>query len=115
MGTIQKVIDGWTAFSTEDGTVHDNGTIVLLGGAVLILLLALYAAYNVTAALISGVVKTAAGTVHGVVNVSRMVGRKPEVAVAVATASIPVQRTAPVAEVGSGRPIARRREAAKIG
>jgi hypothetical protein len=64
---------------------------------------------------VSGVVKTVVGTVHGVVNVGRMVGHKPEVAVAVGTASIPVQRTVPVAQVGTGRPIARRREAAKIG
>jgi hypothetical protein len=115
MGTIQKIIDGYTAFATEDGTIHDNGTIVLLGGAVLILMLGLYAAYNVTAAMVSGVCKTAVSAAHGVMNVSRMVGRKPEVAVAVATASIPVQRSVPVAEVGTGRPIARRREVARIG
>ncbi|HUR74565.1 MAG TPA: hypothetical protein VMZ00_09825 [Sporichthya sp.] len=113
MGTIQKILDGYTAFATEDGTMHDNGTIVLLGGAVLILLLSLYAAYNVTAAVFSGVHKSVVGTVHGVMNVSRMVGRKPEVAVA--TASVPVQRTVPVAAVGTGRPIARRREVAKVG
>ncbi|MBA3744322.1 hypothetical protein [Sporichthya sp.] len=113
MGTIQKIIDGYTAFATEDGTIHDNGTIVLIGGAVLILALSLYIAYNVTAALFSGIRKTVVGTVHGVVNVSRVVGRKPEVAVA--TASIPVQRMVPISEVGTGRPIARRREVAKVG
>lgn len=112
MGTITSIIDGYTAFATEDGTIHDNGTMVLLGGAVLILVLSLYAAYNVTAAVVSGVRKTVVGTVHGVVNVSR-VGRKPEVAVA--TAGIPVQRLVPVAAVGTGRPIARRREVAKVG
>ncbi len=113
MGTIQKIIDGWNAFATEDGTVHDNNTLVLQGGAILIVVLSLFVAYNVTAALFSGARKTVVGTVHGVVNVSRMVGRKPEVAVA--TAVIPVQRTVPVAAVGTGRPIARRREVAKIG
>lgn len=113
MGTIQKIIDGWTAFATEDGTVHDNGTLVLLGGAVLILLLAVYAAYNVTAAVFSGIRKTVIGTVHGAVNVTRMVGHKPEVAIA--TTSVPVQRSVPVAEIGTGRPIARRREVAKVG
>ncbi len=112
MGTIHSILDGYTAFATEDGTVHDNGTIVLLGGAVLITLLSLYAAYNVAAAMFSGVRKTVVGTVHGVVNVSRVVGRKPEVAVL--TAAIPAPRIA-IAEVGSGRPIARRREVAKVG
>lgn len=113
MGTIQKIIDGYTAFATEDGTIHDNGTFVLLGGAVLILVLSVYAAYNVTAAVFSGLRRTVVGTVHGVVNVGRLIDRKPEVAVA--TASIPVQRLVPVAAVGTGRPIARRREVAKIG
>ena len=114
MGTIQKILDGYSAFATEDGTIHDNGTIVLVGGAVLILLLSLYVAYNLTAAMLGGVYKSVAAAVHGVQNVSRMVGRKPEVAVAVA-GNIPVQRTVPVAEVGAGRPIVRRREVAKIG
>jgi|1186.fasta_scaffold715045_1 hypothetical protein len=113
MGTIGKIIDGWNAFATEDGTVHDNGTLVLQGGAILIVLLGIFVAYNVTAAVFSGVSKTAVGTVHGVVNVTRMVGHKPEVAIA--TASVPVQRTVPTADIGTGRPIARRREVAKLG
>lgn len=113
MGTIGTIIDGYTAFATQDGAVHDNGTIVLLGGAVLILLLSVYAAYNVTAALFSGVRRTVVGTVHGVANIGRMIDRKPEVAVA--TASVPVQRMIPAAAVGTGRPIARRREVAKVG
>jgi hypothetical protein len=113
MGTIQSIIDGYTAFATEDGTVHDNGTIVLIGGAVLILVLSVYIAYNLTAAVFSGVRRTVVGTVHGVVNVTRVIGRKPEIAVA--TAALPVQRLVPVAAVGTGRPIARRREVAKVG
>lgn len=112
MGTIQKIIDGWNAFATEDGTVHDNSTLVLQGGAILITVLSLFVVYNVTAAFVSGIRRTVVGTAHGVVNVSRMVGRKPEVAVA--TASIPVQRTIPAAELGTGRPIARR-QVAKVG
>jgi hypothetical protein len=113
MGAIQKIIEGWNDFATDSGTVHDNGTLVLQGGAILIVVLSVFVAYNVTAAMFSGVRKTVVGTVHGVVNVSRMVGHKPEVAIA--TATVPVQRTVPTAEVGTGRPIARRREVAKIG
>src|SRR5690349_6898615 len=113
MGTIQKIIDGWNAFATEDGTIHDNNTLVLQGGAILIVVLSLFIAYNVTASIVSGVRKTVVGTVRGGVNVSRMVGRKPEVAVA--TAVIPAQRIVPISEVGTGRPIARRREVAKVG
>lgn len=112
MGTISTIIDGYVAFATEDGTIHDNGTIVLLGGAVLILVLCAYAAYNVTAAIASAVRTTVVGTVHGVLGIGRMIGHKPEVAVAVA--AIPVQRTVPVAQVGTGRPIVRR-TVAKIG
>ena len=113
MGTISKIIEGWNDFATEGGTVHDNQTLVLQAGAILIVLLGVFVAYNLTVAFLNGVRKSVVGTVHGVVNVSRMVGRKPEVAVA--TASIPVQRTVPTVEVGTGRPIARRREVAKIG
>ena len=113
MGTIQNMIEGYIAFATEDGTVHDNGTIVLLGGAVLIVALGLYAAYNVMAAVVSGTRTMVVSTVHTVVNVSRAVGRKPEVAVP--TANVPVQRLVPLAAVGTGRPIARRREVAKVG
>jgi hypothetical protein len=113
MGTIQKLIEGWNAFATEDGSVHDNGTLVLQGGAILIVVLSVFVAYNVIAAMFSGVRKTVVGTVHSVVNVSRMVGHKPDVAIA--TASVPLPRTIPVAELGTGRPIARRREVAKLG
>lgn len=109
MGTIQKIIDGYSAFATEDGTVHDNGTLVLQGGAILILILGLYVAYNLTVATFSGIRKTVVGTAHGVMNVSRMVGRKAEVEVPVV--AIPVQRSVPAAELGTGRPIVRRQVA----
>ncbi len=112
MGTISTIYDGYVAFATEDGTIHDNGTIVLLGGAVLILVLCAYAAYNVTAALVTAVRRTIVGTVHGIVGVGRLIGHKPEVAVAVA--AIPAQRVVPATQIGTGRPILRR-EVAKIG
>ena len=113
MGTIQKIIESWNDFATDGGTVHNNQTLVLQAGAILIVVLSVFVAYNLTAAFFSGVRKTVVGTAHGVRNVARVVGHKPEVAVA--TASIPVQRSIPAAEVGTGRPIARRREVAKIG
>jgi hypothetical protein len=113
MGIISKIVSGYGDFATDNGTRHDNGTIVLVGGAILIVVLGLYAAYNLTAAVLNAVRRTVVGTAHGVVNVSRMVGHKDEVAVPVA--AIPVPRTVPAAELGAGRPIARRREVAKIG
>jgi hypothetical protein len=112
MGLIQKVIDNYRDFATDGGTAHDNGSKVLLWGAVLILALGLYAVYNLSVAFLNGIRKTVVGTGRGVVRVGRMVGHKPEAAVAV-TAAIPTPRTA--VAVGTGRPIPRKRETAKIG
>lgn len=112
MGTISSIINGYVAFATEDGTIHDNGTVVLLGGAVLIVALAVYAAYNVAAAVAAAARRTVVGTVRGVVGIGHMIGHKPEVAVPVAV--IPVQRSVPAAQVGTGRPIVRR-TVAKVG
>lgn len=113
MGTIGKIYDGYVAFATEDGTVHDNGTLVLLGGAVLILLLGTYAAYNVTLAVANGLRRTVRGTVSGVAAAGRLVNRKPAVAVTVPSAALPAQRVSPAAPIGAGRPILRHREVAK--
>lgn len=112
MGTISKIYDGYVAFATDDGTIHDNSTLVLLGGAVLILLLSAFIAYNVVMAITTTVRRSVMATARGVVGISHAVGRKAEIAVP--AAAIPVQRIVPAAQVGTGRPIVRR-EVAKIG
>ncbi|WP_019875612.1 hypothetical protein [Sporichthya polymorpha] len=114
MGTITSIVAGWNDFATENGTVHDNSTLVLQGGAILILVLSLYAAYNVAAVMVNAAKRAVRGTVSGVTSVGRTVartaGRKPEVAVP--TVAVPVPRIA--VDLGTGRPIVHR-EVAKVG
>ncbi|MGQ0465812.1 MAG: hypothetical protein ACT4QG_10890 [Sporichthyaceae bacterium] len=54
-GTIGYYVQGYVDFATENGTVSNGGTWVLLAGPVVVALLGLYTAYNVIAAAVCGV------------------------------------------------------------
>lgn len=92
MGTIVDMYTGWVAFATEDGTVNNSGAWLLLGGAVLVLLLAAYAAYNAVLATANGIRRTVR---VGAAGFGRVVDLKP--VPARAAAAIPTPRVAPVA------------------
>ncbi|MGQ0624535.1 MAG: hypothetical protein ACT4PP_07780 [Sporichthyaceae bacterium] len=98
MGTISKIYDGYYAFATEDGTLYNSGTALMLGGAALVLLLLAYAAYNTVLAIANGVRRTGLVIARGGAGTVRLARTgsfaAPAVVVSTAAAKVPAPRSA---------------------
>jgi|GEM_PF-5164566 len=55
MGTISRAYNAFISLATDNGTVHDRGTVFMFVAAALICLLSIYFVYNVAAMTINGV------------------------------------------------------------
>ncbi|MGQ0630840.1 MAG: hypothetical protein ACT4P1_07335 [Sporichthyaceae bacterium] len=99
MGTITSIYDGYYAFATEDGTVYNSGTWLILGGAVLILLLAAYASYNTVLAISNGIRRTGRVISRSATATTRLARTGSIAAPAVVVRTVPAPRTAATAPV----------------
>lgn len=103
MGTITRIYDGYYAFATEDGTVYNSGTALMLGGAALILLLLAYAGYNTALAIANGLRRTGRGIARSATGTVRLARTgsfaAPAVVVRTVPAAVPAQRAAATAPV----------------
>jgi hypothetical protein len=54
MGIFSRVYDAYVSLATQNGSIHDGGTVFMFAAAALIVLLSIYLAYNMAAMTIDG-------------------------------------------------------------